>query len=32
VTVVGIAISVNAASINASASAAVGQALTTYQY
>jgi hypothetical protein len=32
VTVVGIAISVNAASINASASAAVNQAIATYQY
>jgi len=32
VTAVGIAISINAASVNASASAAVGQALTTYQF
>ena len=32
VTVVGIAISVNAASINATASAAVNQAIATYQY
>jgi hypothetical protein len=32
VTAVGIAISINAASVNASASAAVGQALATYQF